>query len=210
MIDAKQIRAARAILRWNQEDLAERSGISLQTIKNTENERSLPHASSMDAIQSCFEIAGVEFLDRSGIRMRGDVVRLYQGDKALDQFWLELYNTMSADDGGEYVAFGLEERKFWDCDAKATDEHILRIKRHGKIMCRALIAEDDDNKPSPHIQYRALSSEYFSSVPFYVFKNKLGLIIWGAPTQIIVIDNLVLAEAYQKQFNMLWTIAKKI
>jgi len=210
MIDAKQIRAARALLRWSQEDLAERSGISLQTIKNTENERSMPHATSINAIQGCFENSGVEFLDRSGTRMRGDVVRIYQGADALHQFWDELYATMSEDGGGEYMAFGLEEKKFWDFDAKSTDQYVSRVKSHGKIKCRALIVEGDKNQPSPHIQYRALSDEYFSSVPFYVFKNKLGLIVWGEETNIIVIDNAILAEAYKKQFTALWSIARQI
>lgn len=210
MIDAAQIRAARALLRWSQEDLAKTSGVSLQTIKNTENGRSVPHHSSIAAIQECFEMAGVEFLDRSGTRMRGDMVRVYEGEKALDQFWQDLFLTMSIDNGGEYIAFGLEEQKFWENDAPATDRHIERIRQHGNIKCRALIVEGDEELPSPHIQYRALSKEYFSSVPFYVYKNKLGLIVWGPPTQIIVIDNIALAEAYLKQFNVIWSIARQI
>ncbi len=208
-IDSKQMRAARALLQWTQEDIAEKSGVSLQTIKNTESDRSYPHAKSMDAIQRSFEDAGVEFMEGSGVRLRTDIVRVYKGAKALEQFWLELYRVMSPE-GGEYLAFGLEEKKFWDFDETATNEHVERIKKHQKIHCKALVAEADENLPSPHIQYRALSREHFSSVPFYVFKNKLALIVWEPAVQIIMIENESVANAYEKQFNVLWKNASPI
>ncbi len=210
MIDAKQIRAARALLRWSQEDLAGQTNVSLQTIKNIENEKTLPHLSSIESIRENLEIAGIEFLDRSGVRLRGEEMRVYKGPKALDKFFLDLYATMAADEGGEYTVFGVEEKKFWDEDADATNQHIERIKKHGSITCRALIAEGDNNQPSPHIAYAALDKQHFSSVPFYVFKDKLAFIVWGPPAQIFVIENKALAEAYKKQFAILWNAGTKI
>ncbi len=73
MIDAGQIRAARAFLEWSQTELGEKAGLSPQTIKRMEALG--PGRSSMDnvaAVQSALESAGVVFLpdDGAGIGLR--------------------------------------------------------------------------------------------------------------------------------------------
>jgi transcriptional regulator with XRE-family HTH domain len=68
MLTSEQIRAARALLRIEQRDLAERAGVSLETIKRLER---LPgpisaYTSTVDAIRHALEKAGVEFIDQNG------------------------------------------------------------------------------------------------------------------------------------------------
>ena len=84
MITSEQVRAARALLRWEQRDLAEASKVSLPSIKRLETIPGPPaaQARTIDALRSAFEAAGVEFTnsDRPGVKMkpleRGDKVRL--------------------------------------------------------------------------------------------------------------------------------------
>lgn len=67
MIDATQLRAARALLNWSQGELAERSGISFPTIKRMETVG--PGRSSADtvaAVQRALEVAGVVFIPENG------------------------------------------------------------------------------------------------------------------------------------------------
>jgi transcriptional regulator with XRE-family HTH domain len=74
-----QIRAARALLGWRQLDLARASGISEISIKNIERGATDPRRSTLLAIQTALERAGVEFIDQSqpsagggeGVRLRG-------------------------------------------------------------------------------------------------------------------------------------------
>lgn len=68
MIVASQIRAARALLRWSARELAERAGVSLNTIQRMEAVEGVPASSarSLDAIQRVFEVAGVEFIPENG------------------------------------------------------------------------------------------------------------------------------------------------
>lgn len=65
---SEQVRAARALLRWEQKDLAEASGISLPTIKRLETIPGQLAAQSRtaDAIRSSLESAGVQFIDENG------------------------------------------------------------------------------------------------------------------------------------------------
>jgi transcriptional regulator with XRE-family HTH domain len=68
------MRAARALLRWDQRQLAEASCVSLPTIKRLETRPGtlIAHAPTILAIRRAFEIAGVEFTNgkRPGVRLR--------------------------------------------------------------------------------------------------------------------------------------------
>lgn len=66
MITAAQIRAARALLRWKQSDLASAAGLSLTALNNIEREAADPKASTLTAIQSALETAGIIFLSANG------------------------------------------------------------------------------------------------------------------------------------------------
>ncbi len=68
MITAEQIRAARALLRWSAQDLANRSGIGFRTIQRFESESGIPGSRSKNlmTIRKVFENAGVVFIDQNG------------------------------------------------------------------------------------------------------------------------------------------------
>ena len=75
MITAKQVRAVRVFLSWEQRDLARHSGLSLPTIQRMEKlgmERS--QAGNVERVRLAMEAAGVEFIPENGggpgIRMR--------------------------------------------------------------------------------------------------------------------------------------------
>jgi transcriptional regulator with XRE-family HTH domain len=58
-----QVRAARALLRWPQSELANRSGAGLNTIKSLESERSNPMPKTLIALEKALREAGVEFIE---------------------------------------------------------------------------------------------------------------------------------------------------
>lgn len=76
MIDAAQMRAARAMLGWRMEDLSAKAGVSLASIKNIERGVTDPRASTLRSIQVALESAGIVFLDTGDMRPGGKGVRL--------------------------------------------------------------------------------------------------------------------------------------
>jgi predicted transcriptional regulator len=68
MISPRQIRAARALLDWSQLELADRAIISLNALKRLESGRGDPRLSTVLAIKSALEAAGIEFVSGSGNR----------------------------------------------------------------------------------------------------------------------------------------------
>lgn len=75
MLTSEQIRAARALIRWEQKDLAEASKVSLPSIQRLETKPGplAAQARTVDALRAALETAGVIFVDENG---EGPGVRL--------------------------------------------------------------------------------------------------------------------------------------
>ena len=75
-ITSELIRAARALLRWSQGDLARISGVSVPTIKRLEGVTGVlaAHSSTVTALRRALESEGVEFINGNapGVRLRAD------------------------------------------------------------------------------------------------------------------------------------------
>ena len=75
MISTAQVRAARVMLRWTAQDLADKSGVGVATIRRMEVLEGVPSGQvrTLIAIQQTLEAAGVEFIgtpaDRPGVRL---------------------------------------------------------------------------------------------------------------------------------------------
>ena len=71
---SEQIRAARALLRWDQKQLAVAADISVQTVKRIEGipGKVSAYTGTVDAIEKAIEGAGVAFTndDEPGVRLR--------------------------------------------------------------------------------------------------------------------------------------------
>ena len=72
-ISPGQCRAARALLNWTQETLANKVGVALKTIRDFENERRTSLKIVRSSIQQAFEQAGVEFFDDDGLRLEEEI-----------------------------------------------------------------------------------------------------------------------------------------
>jgi transcriptional regulator with XRE-family HTH domain len=68
MITSEQIRAARALLRWEQRDLADASGVSLPSVKRLESKPGeiIAHLTTITALHRALEGAGVLFIEENG------------------------------------------------------------------------------------------------------------------------------------------------
>lgn len=67
-VSIEQVKAARALLRWSQNDLAAECGVSIPTIKRLEAGTGEigGRANTAEAIRNALEAAGVEFIPENG------------------------------------------------------------------------------------------------------------------------------------------------
>jgi len=75
LVIVRQIRAARSLLGWEQNDLAMHSGVAISTIRRIEGLKDAPIAANFETIEKirrAFERGGVEFLGHPcpGVRLR--------------------------------------------------------------------------------------------------------------------------------------------
>jgi len=63
MISSRQIKAARALLGWKGQDLADKSGVGITTLRRYETQDGVPNANKfvIKAIKGCLEGEGIVF-----------------------------------------------------------------------------------------------------------------------------------------------------
>src|SRR3546814_8959617 len=80
MITPAQIRAARGLLGWSQDQLATAANVGLSTLKDAESGKRDPIASNIEAIRWALEAAGVKFIpangDGPGVRLAGHLPQI--------------------------------------------------------------------------------------------------------------------------------------
>jgi transcriptional regulator with XRE-family HTH domain len=67
-VSIRQLKAARALIGWSQEELASAAGVSLPTVKRLEAAEGLlgGRAATGENIREALEQAGIEFIDENG------------------------------------------------------------------------------------------------------------------------------------------------
>lgn len=73
MITPAQCRAARALIDWSQQDLADAARVGVVTVRQFEGGGTQPRNATLDVVRRAFEDAGVIFVEENG---EGPGVRL--------------------------------------------------------------------------------------------------------------------------------------
>jgi predicted transcriptional regulator len=66
MITPEQCRAARGLLDWGQQELADRAAVGVVTVRQFEAGGHEPRRSTLQVMRLAFEAAGVVFIDANG------------------------------------------------------------------------------------------------------------------------------------------------
>lgn len=206
-ITTSQIRGARGILDWSQAELSKRTNISTTSIGNIESGNTQPRESTLQVIRKAFEDAGIEFLPDNGVRMRTGQVKIFTGRVGVFDFYKDVHKTLQKQ-GGEVLVSNVDEKKFVRVLGEAAGDHISEINKLENVTYKILTQEGDDYFPgASYAEYRWVQKEHFSSVPFYVYGQKLGIILFDNEPTIIVMDYAAITEAYRTQFLSMWSNA---
>ncbi|MDP3027141.1 MAG: helix-turn-helix domain-containing protein [Nanoarchaeota archaeon] len=116
----------------------------------------------------------------------------------------------------------LRETKHKEVLCTAVDEYLplekfeLVVKQyerdlvHYKIKERVIIKEGTKGIfKKGTSQYKKIPIKFFNENPIQIYGANVQIIVLGNPDYLIIIRNKNVAEAYRKQFELLWKIAKK-
>ena len=209
-ITTAQIRGARGVLNWSQQDLAQRTGISATSIGAIENGQTTPRESTLTTIRKTFETAGIEFIGLEGIRQRSGDVRTYKGLDGFIEFYNDIYNTVR-DNPAEIYVSNVDERQFVKLLGDFAKVHVKRITELKTVKYKILIREGDNYIPgSSYAEYRWIPKDLFASVPFYVYGDKLAVMVFDNEPSVIVLRYPSIADAYRVQFTDMWNRSSTI
>lgn len=198
----EQSRAARALLEWRQEDLAQNSGLSVVSINNFERGETILKGSTLRAIETAFDKANIIFPDEFTISRKTDVVKVLKGPDALKELWDDIFFTLKST-GGEVLITNVDEKRTEKAEKKALYDHLQRLKEYG-ITERLLSCEGDDYFLMPKNYYRWISKELFTfGTSTYIYADRVALQLWGN-SMIILIQSKDAHEAEKNRFEDLW------
>jgi len=211
MVDGRQIRAARALLGWDAKDLATKADLSLDAVFKIETGTVQARTVTAEKIAAAFNDNGVEFIGNHGVQWIQHQVRTLAGIEGLKTFFDDVRVVAKRSDD-EIVICGVDEAYLEKKLGEYLDYHRKEMASYGNVSMRCLIEENDfDLGASDYCQYRWLSKESFSNVPFYIYGDKMAIIVASAPESplILLIQNRAITQAYRKQFEAVWSTASQ-
>lgn len=211
----RQIRAGRGLLKWSAAVLAEKAGLTRDTINKIEDDAVQPREGTLADIIRVFDENGVEFTDNSGVRLKPQGVEVLTGQKGLQQFFDNVYEYVRKY-GGTIVQFGVDEKQFLThLGTEFSANHVKRMtnlnRERKDLKVQAIICEGETDYLAPdYNEYRWISREVFQAVPFYICGETLAVMDFHtvpAPT-IVLLKFRAITNAYRKQFEAFWKMAR--
>ena len=203
-ITTAQMRGARGLLNWSQSELSKRTGISTTSIGNIEAGNTQARESTLRTIRQAFENAGIEFIGTEGMRKKNDTIDVYEGHEGFINFFDYVYQTVLTE-GTDIYACNIEEDIFIEYAGDFAKKHMERMKNIEGLAFKVLLKEGDINfAASDYVEYKWLSADLFSSVPFYIFGKQLAIITFEEVPKIIVLNYPNITNAYKTQFDAFW------
>ena len=210
----EQIRAARALLGWNQHDLADKAGLSQTGIARIENGTNQPNSKTLEKIGNAFDEADIEFLAETGLRKRTGEIRTLEGQTGFIKFLDELYETISRDGGLVCLHNAKPDNWYkWAGESvyKAHAERMAQIDNEYEFRITA--EEGEQNLiSSGFAEYRVIPKEMFNEQSIYAYSDNLAFINFEEDSvSVHILKNANFARGFQVLFNIAWdSVAKKV
>lgn len=212
-IGSRQIKAARALLDWSQDDLADATRLSIATIRKLELGYISPRYTTTSVLRQVLEGAGIEFVDPDGVRRRPDEIAMYQGSDGNLAFFDDVCQTVKRT-GSDFVLIETPEISFLpraNGNNYKTFERILDSNGSSSIKC-LLTDVFDFPLSTPRLEFRLISKHYVDPMPFCVYGDKFAMIVAGNSinSKIVVLRSPCASQASKRQFVSMWEKATPV
>lgn len=210
MMTVSQLRAARALLNVSQAELAEMGGISTTSLSAIEREAKTPRVKTMAHLQNVLEGQGVEFTEGQGVRFADQMfdIKVYPTRKGPSaEYHQEILTTLKTK-GGKFCALS-ENDTYKDPDLRRVQFDYFRQMVRMGFQERIILPENNVEcyGPKATSEYRMLKSELFGEMEISLFGDRFAI---NGPDRVIVVRSKSIAEAFQKQFEFYWRMAKPV
>jgi DNA-binding XRE family transcriptional regulator len=214
MISAGQIKAARAILGWSQDEMAGKAGLSPTTICNLERARNLDKCQitlrSVIEVRRTFARHGLEFIDGEGVRRRTEDVTIYTRPDSCDRFFDDILRT-AEDHDGEIVAVARSQHLL--CQALGAEgagqpERLRELAAAAPIKC---LLSESSSVPFmiDACQFRISPKYHVGAASYLVCGDRYAIILAEGRglAKFVVFKSAFMAQAARHDFLPLWDAA---
>lgn len=214
MPTGKQIRAARQLVDWSADDLAERVGISKESILNIERGDKRARPATMDKIVGVFSESGIEFTENEGLKRRPDDIEIFHGPERFSDFYDFLYEQVKTKGGN--VCLSVTDETFLSKYRKDPTSHYKRMQDlydEGIIKSFRVLTNKGyfSSTTYNYQQYKLWGLSNVAPTAFYVFGDYLALIsfVHDNPPYIVALRSAPIAAAYREAFDAAWNAGKE-
>lgn len=192
----EHIRGARGILGWSQPEVAEKTGLSLQAVRNAEEGVEVKQTTK-NSLTLLYLSQGFEFTAEG-------ISKSNVSSYLLDSYH-DLLNdvTKTIKPGGEVLKHCVDDRR----SDEETIEKVRRMREAG-INERLTISEDNDFIAGNPEDYRKIPKDYFAeSEVTVIYADKIAFFV---QSQVLVIRSEYLSRIFKKQFEYWWKTGETI
>jgi transcriptional regulator with XRE-family HTH domain len=188
-IRAPQIKAARALLDWSQEDLAANCNLSITTIRTMEL-GFIPKDTTLQKVRKAIDNAGVE-ITADGVRRRPEDLKTFRGPDSCDRLFESIAETASDYDGDILVVM-VSEDVWLHPNGPTGETNLQRLEKLRDIAPIKCLLSDQIKLPSQSLamQFQYLQDPSRCAVfsCTLIYGNKCALIQMISRTEFFIAE----------------------
>jgi transcriptional regulator with XRE-family HTH domain len=214
MINGSQIRAARGLLNWTQDHLAEASKVGRRTIQLIENDFPA-RTSNIIKLHETLMGYGVDFLHRSGVQLRSKGLKDFTGPESCDEFFDHALKAIE-EKGGDFICLIRDQEMLVKATGAARRTNIERLEQVQKVTTvKCLVTEKiKPTFPQPTFEIRMLPEEPFMvDLSTFAFSNQwVGGFLDDDKTNFnfAIFEKISFTQSCQNYFLPRWQMAKPL
>jgi hypothetical protein len=131
----------------------------------------------------------------------------FKGENVVQAVLDDISQTLGLGGGNVYFS-GIDAHQFIAVDPEGIVARWQKLAAQG--IQNYVLSRSCDVSALQNVQstYRWMPEHFFNPTPICVYGDKVATIIWGFPTQAIIIQDFALSDAYRKQFLCMWEQAE--
>lgn len=193
-ISIEQIKAARALLKWTQKDLATHAGVNHDQVHNIEGGRSRS-SDVLEAMYQAFVNGGIDFIE-DGVKYSKKELSTLSGNNWFYGIADDILRTLKGKKDSEVLFFGGSDED----SSPELMEKLSKIRREN-IGMRSMIQKGDSFLMGPNSEYRWIPENLFSKYILVIYADKIVLDMGDKG---LLINNPDVSYILRNMYELMW------
>ena len=196
------VRAARALLNWSQQELADNCGMDVTSIRYLETGKTNPSTKTVQKIETAFERASVG-MGANGVKLIDNTIYEFKGDNWYLDLLDDVYETLM-DQGGEFLVMFADDA----LSPPEVNARYRKIRNLGHVKMRQLIEDGNEYILGAFPEYKYVPSKFFSNNVILIYGDKVAECT-SDNTKAVVFNDEINAAAFKNIFEYMWTMGQQ-